>query len=100
MNPGDLVQLKSGGPSMTVIKLVEKEIKCMWFESGVVLRSESFPEAALVSAEPLARSEAKVYDPDAVGAGDMGEILAHSMETQKKVAVKRAEEDKPLLRDD
>lgn len=106
MKPGDLVRLKSGGPPMTGTKLLDDEVKCMWFESGVVLRQEVFPSAALVDMEPAAGPEAKVFDPDATvpipalrGEGDIAEILAHSMETQKKAALMKLEENK-LLRGD
>ena len=33
MNPGDLVQLKSGGPTMTV-NFVGSEVVCVWFDPG------------------------------------------------------------------
>ena len=29
--PGELVQLKSGGPLMTVVKVEDKRITCMWY---------------------------------------------------------------------
>jgi uncharacterized protein YodC (DUF2158 family) len=31
-NVGDLVQLKSGGPKMTVEKLEGSEVSCVWFD--------------------------------------------------------------------
>lgn len=30
--PGDVVQLKSGGPAMTVTALDSEEAKCEWFD--------------------------------------------------------------------
>ena len=33
------------------------------------------------------------------GEGDMGQILAHSLDTQKQAALKKLEDEKPLLRD-
>lgn len=42
---GDVVQLKSGGPSMTV-ESSGKRVKCLWFTNGE-RRSESFPAATL-----------------------------------------------------
>jgi uncharacterized protein YodC (DUF2158 family) len=47
---GDVVQLKSGGPKMTVSKLREwqgqTEADCDWFE-GTKMQSGSFPLASL-----------------------------------------------------
>lgn len=50
--PGDLVELKSGGPKM-VVELYQDSIKryrCTWF-SGAKHNSELFKEEALVSHE-------------------------------------------------
>jgi uncharacterized protein YodC (DUF2158 family) len=55
---GDVVKLKSGGPDMTVVKVLKgpkvvNNINCMWFtESGSITRG-SFPEAVLVKIEPV-----------------------------------------------
>lgn len=43
---GDVVGLKSGGPSMTVINIVEALALCQWF-FGKELKSNSFPIPAL-----------------------------------------------------
>lgn len=32
--PGDVVRLKSGGPSMTIEQVSNKAIRCAWFNSG------------------------------------------------------------------
>lgn len=49
-NPGDVVQLKSGGPKMTISKLFEfqghMEAGCDWFE-GTKQQSGSFPVTSL-----------------------------------------------------
>jgi uncharacterized protein YodC (DUF2158 family) len=105
MKPGELVRLKSGGPSMTIAKVVEGRARCIWFDGGTLCKS-ILPIAALVTTEQVEGPEPKIFDPASVtippvrGDGDMGGILAHSMETQKKAALQRLDEVKPLLRDD
>ena len=54
MEIGDVVQLKSGGPTMTV-EVITKEIagaviRCMWFDNAELKRG-IFPAAALKEAE-------------------------------------------------
>lgn len=43
---GDEVQLKSGGPIMTVFALTEAGVECRWF-SDSELRGETFPPGTL-----------------------------------------------------
>jgi uncharacterized protein YodC (DUF2158 family) len=44
---GDVVQLKSGGPAMTVSERVAADtVRCIWFD-GATARNEVFPVAAL-----------------------------------------------------
>jgi uncharacterized protein YodC (DUF2158 family) len=31
LQPGETVQLKSGGPLMTVVKVEDKRVTCMWY---------------------------------------------------------------------
>lgn len=41
---GDIVQLKSGGPQMTVVLINSKdEAECFWFLSDLEKRSDLFP---------------------------------------------------------
>ena len=40
MKPGSLTQLKSGGPVMTVRHTNQDDIKCEWFNNGVVMSHE------------------------------------------------------------
>ena len=45
--PGDVVQLKSGGPAMTVGgRVAEDSIRCHWFD-GATAKTEIFPVAAI-----------------------------------------------------
>lgn len=55
---GDLVKLKSGGPTMTVNNANELRgyYECKWFEKNDVLKKENFKEDALEKSdtnEPL-----------------------------------------------
>lgn len=111
IKPGDQVRLKSGGPPMTAAKMVDDGIRCMWFESNEFLRQETFPPATLVVWEsfdvPTDGPAAALTDPVATvdvppiqGEGEMGKILAHSLDTQKKAALQKLDEIKPLLRDE
>jgi len=54
---GDVVQLKSGGPDITIVSINEDiyengklSIQCKWFENGKAF-TESFPPAALEKSE-------------------------------------------------
>jgi uncharacterized protein YodC (DUF2158 family) len=38
IQPGDLVQLKSGGPVMTVSRVEERGAVCQWFEATRAMR--------------------------------------------------------------
>ena len=48
-NVGDNVQLKSGGPHMTIVGYTENgQPECCWFDNDEKERRTTFPEAALV----------------------------------------------------
>ena len=49
MKIGDVVQLKSGGPYMTVIYADSENATCQWFTGEVLARTETFPLLALES---------------------------------------------------
>ncbi|WP_460910925.1 YodC family protein [Spirosoma areae] len=52
LQPGDTVQLKSGGPVMTVIQYVNEidNFLCQWFVGGK-LEKEQFPAPVLVKTQ-------------------------------------------------
>lgn len=50
-NVGDLVQLKSGGPAMTVAGIDSQSVDCTWFD-GPKLTSGSFIAGTLKKYEP------------------------------------------------
>lgn len=47
--PGDVVILKSGGHSMTVVSASDDEITCLWINEGGELFRETIPAVALES---------------------------------------------------
>lgn len=58
---GDVVRLKSGGPSMTVIDIgdyspldAKDGVKCTWFDDKKKLNTEVFDAAALERFKPAA----------------------------------------------
>jgi len=52
LKPGDIVQLKSGGPKMTVQSMsIDDELYCQWF-AGSKLEGGRFPPEALVRVSP------------------------------------------------
>jgi uncharacterized protein YodC (DUF2158 family) len=62
---GDVVQLRSGGPKMTVRSLIsDGAVVCQWFESNEV-HEENFPKESLKKVEQIkaggARREDGVY---------------------------------------
>lgn len=61
---GDLVCIKSGGPSMTVTDLSEPDHPlCQWFDIEDMLQGETFPLAALeIEAELIGRLHPRSYD--------------------------------------
>lgn len=48
LSVGDVVQVKSGGPRMTITQITNGNAECTWFENGTpVPFSQSFPLAIL-----------------------------------------------------
>jgi len=60
-NPGDVVQLKSGGPSMTIV-LQDKEsgnVACVWHSFDEDVKERNFQPEVLQRAEAEAEEEDK-----------------------------------------
>jgi uncharacterized protein YodC (DUF2158 family) len=49
--PGDIVVLKSGGHSMTVVSADENDIDCLWLGDAGELFRQSIPAVALTAIE-------------------------------------------------
>jgi uncharacterized protein YodC (DUF2158 family) len=49
--PGDIVALKSGGHSMTVVSAEENDIECLWLGDAGELFRQSIPAVALTMLE-------------------------------------------------
>jgi uncharacterized protein YodC (DUF2158 family) len=47
---GDTVQLKSGGPVMTITEIEGTQVWCTWFTPEGKLETGTFPNLALVAA--------------------------------------------------
>ncbi len=54
---GDVVQLKSGGPKMTVDRILDSGIHCVWFSEDNLpyVQQYTSQEALVVSVEPTAK---------------------------------------------
>ena len=60
---GDVVMLKSGGPSMTIIeteKISEQYVTCQWFNEDNKLQKENFRKEALILAEEIDENNMKL----------------------------------------
>ena len=62
--PGDIVALKSGGHSMTVVSAEENGIECLWLGDAGELFRQSIPAVALTVLESEAKQEAEEHDED------------------------------------
>jgi uncharacterized protein YodC (DUF2158 family) len=47
LREGDVVQLKSGGPPMTIVDYSEGNVKCKWFD-GSKVQEDWFPMYAII----------------------------------------------------
>ena len=51
-NIGDVVRLKSGGPSMTIDGTAGSRYVCVWFDSATVYHRQNFDQGALAKVAP------------------------------------------------
>lgn len=51
--PGDVVMLKSGGHSMTVVTVEEEDVDCLWVGDDGQMFRQSIPSVALTVVESL-----------------------------------------------
>jgi uncharacterized protein YodC (DUF2158 family) len=64
LEPGDVVMLKSGGHSMTVVSVDEEDIDCLWIGDDGQMFRQSIPAVALTLVESLEIDEADETDED------------------------------------
>lgn len=62
--PGDVVMLKSGGHSMTVIAVEEEDIDCLWVGDDGQMFRQSIPSIALTVVEGLDLDETDEAEDD------------------------------------
>jgi uncharacterized protein YodC (DUF2158 family) len=62
--PGDIVALKSGGQSMTVVAVDEDEVDCLWLSDAGDLFRQSIPVVALTMLEKSEAEEEAEQDKD------------------------------------
>jgi uncharacterized protein YodC (DUF2158 family) len=67
---GQIVQLNSGGPIMTIVSIenpannIEKDVSCMWFGEDGSLMRDSFPHDSLKKVDVVI--EPKKAEPEAI----------------------------------
>jgi uncharacterized protein YodC (DUF2158 family) len=64
LEPGDVVILKSGGHSMTVVSVDEEDIDCLWIGDDGQMFRQSIPAVALTVVESLELDEPDDADED------------------------------------
>jgi len=62
--PGDVVMLKSGGHSMTVVTVEEEDIDCLWVGDDGQMFRQSIPAIALTVVEGIDLDEADEAEDD------------------------------------
>jgi len=63
--PGDVVMLKSGGHSMTVVAIEEEDIDCLWVGDDGQMFRQSIPAVALTTVEILESDEPEEEEDEA-----------------------------------
>ena len=66
---GDVVQLKSGGPAMTVAELEDEDVNTLWF-AGEVRQAATFPSKSLQKSQRDYEAAMR----DAYGIGDVAQL--------------------------
>jgi uncharacterized protein YodC (DUF2158 family) len=70
LEPGDVVMLKSGGHTMTVVSVDEEDIDCLWIGDDGQMFRQSIPAIALTVVESLEIDEPDETDEDDDEDGD------------------------------
>ena len=77
---GDIVELRSGGPPMTVsrVRRSKKLVDCFWFDFEGRLRKRAFPRIAIWKLEPQTGEPERLEDVDDVSSREAGDQNAVS----------------------
>jgi uncharacterized protein YodC (DUF2158 family) len=73
LEPGDVVMLKSGGHTMTVVAVDEEDIDCLWIGDDGQMFRQSIPAIALTVVEGLELDEPDEADEDEEAEDEEGE---------------------------
>ena len=68
--PGDVVTLKSGGHSMTVVSVGDEDVDCLWVSDDGELFRQSIPVVALTAVEIFGSAETEHAEEEADEAED------------------------------
>ena len=85
LKPGDVVTLKSGGHSLTVVEVNEDAVSCLWMGNEGVLFRETLPLAVLERADVDDEDEDESED-DEDSSDDEEDDEAEEDEPRKKSA--------------
>jgi uncharacterized protein YodC (DUF2158 family) len=80
LSRGDVVELRSGGPPMTVsrVRRSKKLVDCFWFDFEGRLRKRAFPRIAIWKLEPQTGEPERLEDVDDVSSREAGDQNAVS----------------------
>ena len=91
--PGDVVMLKSGGHSMTVVTVEEEDIDCLWVGDDGQMFRQSIPAIALTVVEGIDLDETDEAEDEETEDKDNEEDDEHEDEDDEDDDDKEEEED-------
>ncbi len=57
IEPGDVIQVRSGGPEMTCVGINDNHVKCLWLNDNQVIRNEEILTIACFIVRKLHQSK-------------------------------------------
>jgi uncharacterized protein YodC (DUF2158 family) len=91
--PGDVVMLKSGGHSMTVVTVEEEDIDCLWVGDDGQMFRQSIPAIALTIVEGIDLDETDEAEDEEAEDKDNEEDDEHEDEDDEEDGDEEEEED-------